>query len=301
MIKWLPDVGPADRAVDVAARALRSRLEAVRTYFRRAVKRPEEPENFHQLRVWTRRSQSALDLYADLLPRRRERKMGKTLKRVRRAAGRVRDCDVFAKRVTGANGEWPPDLVKRRKRAHKKLVTLYTRLGRDRRLRWQVDRLLDRLRKRNADQTQRFVDRARDGLRPIAAAFFAASPGDACETDALHRFRLAGKDLRYAMELLAPAFAASFRDEVYPVLSALQEKLGAINDLVSAQRELEMRIADSGDPADLSDLRRRQSAAGEELVRVRGDFRRWWTPEMCDAMRARFVELLGPLPIGRTS
>src|SRR5262249_3925127 len=156
------------------------------------------------------------------------------LKRVRRTAGRVRDCDVFAKRVAGANGDWPDDLVKERVRAHKKLVALYARLGRDKRLRRQVDKLLDRLRKRNAGRTERFADRARDTLRPIAAAFFTALPDEAGEADALHRFRLAGKDLRYAMELLAPAFAPSFRDEVYPVLSNLQEKLGAINDLVSA-------------------------------------------------------------------
>ena len=27
-----------------------------------------EPENFHQLRVWSRRADAALDLYADLIP-----------------------------------------------------------------------------------------------------------------------------------------------------------------------------------------------------------------------------------------
>jgi CHAD domain-containing protein len=298
MIKWLPDVSPVDRAVDVAARSLRSRLEAVRTYFRRSVKGPDEPENFHQLRVWTRRTESALDLYADLLPRRRVRKMRRTLKRIRRAAGRVRDCDVFAKRVTDAGGEWPADLTQERKRAHKKLVALYARLGRDRRLRRQVNKLIDRLRTRNADRSERFADRARDTLRPIAAAFFAASPGEACEADALHRFRLAGKDLRYAMELLAPAFDPSFRDEVYPVLSVLQEKLGTVNDLAAAQQRLEEQVADSGDPAEVSDLRRRQAAAGEELARVRQDFRRWWTPEMCRALQTRFEELLGPLSSG---
>jgi hypothetical protein len=85
---------------------------------------------------------------------------------------------------------------------------------------------------------------------------------------------------------------------VYPVLSVLQEKLGTVNDLAAAQQRLEEQVADSGDPAEVSDLRRRQAAAGEELARVRHDFRRWWTPEMCRALQTRFEELLGPLSSG---
>jgi hypothetical protein len=99
------------------------------------------------------------------------------------------------------------------------------------------------------------------------------------------------------MELLAPAFAAPFRDELYPVLSVLQEKLGLVNDLAAAQRRLQRRIDESGNAAELSDLRRRQAAAGEEIVRARNDFSRWWPPQMRDTMRARFEELLGPLSV----
>ena len=131
-------------------------------------------------------------------------------------------------------------------------------------------------------------------LRPIATAFFDAVPNEADSDQALHRFRLAGKDLRYAMELLAPAFPSTFRDELYPVLGVLQEKLGLLNDLASVQQELGDRIDRSGDPAELSDLRRRQGAAGEEQAQAREDFKRWWTPEARDSLRARFDEFLGP-------
>jgi CHAD domain-containing protein len=293
MIKWLPDVGPADRAVDVAARSLRSRLEAVRAYFRRSVKDPDEPENFHQLRVWTRRSESALSLYADLLPPRRLKRIQKTLRQIRRTAGRVRDCDVFAKRVVGAGEEWPAELRKERKRAHKKLVGLYLRLGRDKQLRRQVENLIDRLRSRNADRTERFADRARSALWPLVNAFFDASPVDASNAAALHKFRLAGKDLRYAMESLAPAFAPPFREDLYPTLASLQEKLGVLNDLASTKERLREQIDETGDPARLSDLRRRLAATGEELVRAGEEFEKNWNPPIRDALRARFAELCG--------
>jgi CHAD domain-containing protein len=293
MIKWLSDVSPADRAVDVAARSLRSRLDAVRAYFRRSVKDPDEPENFHQLRVWTRRAESALSLYEDLLPPRQLKRLRKTLRQVRRAAGRVRDCDVFAKRIVGKGEEWPKKLRKERKRAHQKLVALYDRLGRDRRLRRQVEKLIDRLRARNADRTERFADRAQTAIRPLVEAFFEASPASASDADALHKFRLAGKDLRYAMESLAPAFAPPFRDELYPALASLQERLGVLNDLASTQERLRERIDESGDPARLSDLRRRLAATGEELVRAREEFEKSWTPATRDALRARFTELCG--------
>jgi CHAD domain-containing protein len=293
MIKWLPDVGPADRAVDVAARSLGSRLEAVRAYFSRSVKDPDEPENFHQLRVWTRRSESALGLYADLLPPGGLKRIQKTLRQVRRAAGRVRDCDVFAKRVVGAGEEWPARLRKERKRAHKKLVALYDRLGHDKRSRRQVEKLVDRLRARNADRTERFADRARSAIRPLVDAFFDASPASAGDAKALHKFRLAGKDLRYAMESLAPAFAAPFRDELYPALANLQERLGVLNDLAATHDRLKLRIEETGDPARLSDLRRRLAAAGEEMVRAREEFEKNWNPSIRDALRARFAELCG--------
>ncbi len=53
----------------------------------------------HQLRVATRRAQSALRLFADALPRRRSRWWNRQLKRVRKTSGRVRDLDVLIQRL----------------------------------------------------------------------------------------------------------------------------------------------------------------------------------------------------------
>ena len=70
MTKWLPNVSPDDRAVDVAARALATRLDAVRQYLKR-VAIVAATADIHQLRVWSRRADATLSLYGDLIPRRR--------------------------------------------------------------------------------------------------------------------------------------------------------------------------------------------------------------------------------------
>ncbi|HKB06452.1 MAG TPA: CHAD domain-containing protein [Gemmataceae bacterium] len=295
MNKWVPDVGPSDRTTDVAARALRSRLEAVRHYLRRAVEDPDQPENVHQLRVWTRRADAALALYADLLPSRPMKWLRKWVRRLRRAAGAARDCDVFARRAVGLNGLWHKELRGERRKAQAKIETLYRRLDHGRRLKRRGRKLLAWLDDRDTGPADRFADLARARLHPAVAAFFDADPTDPGDAGALHQFRIRGKELRYAMELLAAAFPARFREELYPVVGTLQDKLGNVNDLTVAQRRLQERIDRAGTPAELSELRRQSVAVAEDLVRARSDFRRWWTPESRDGLRQQFAEMFdGP-------
>lgn len=288
MNKWLTGVTPTDRAVDVAARSLDDRLKSVRRYLRRSVKRPDEPENAHQLRVWSRRSEAALALYADLLPSRSLKRVRRMVQKARRAAGRVRDCDVFAIQVAGPGGKWPSGLKKERERAQRKLVTLFDRLDGGRKLKKGSSKLIKRLQDRNESSTELFATRARESLRPIVQAFFDPSPTPVGD-DLLHRFRIAGKDLRYAVELLAAAFPAAFREDIYPLLSQLQDKLGRINDLVVFRERLRQLMDRCADPAELSDLRRRLASAEESFVNERENFRRWWTPELRESLRQRFI------------
>ena len=64
-------------------------------------------ERVHQLRVATRRAAAALDLYHDFVPRKSAKKMEARLKRIRRTAGDIRDCDMllarFSSEVAQAN------------------------------------------------------------------------------------------------------------------------------------------------------------------------------------------------------
>jgi CHAD domain-containing protein len=54
--------------------------------------------------------------------------------------------------------------------------------------------------------------------------------GDLNDYPQLHQVRIAGKRLRYAMEVFADCFGESFRQELYPQIEEMQELLGRAND-----------------------------------------------------------------------
>ena len=58
----------------------------------------------------------------------------------------------------------------------------------------------------------------------------------------LHQVRIAGKRLRYAMEVFGECFAPPFREKLYPAVEEMQEILGRANDShVASLRLAELR------------------------------------------------------------
>ncbi len=92
-------------------------------------------------------------------------------------------------------------------------------------------------------------------MRRTLEKFFKAVPRDVRDLNALHRFRIRGKELRYAMEILSEAFPARFRDELYPVVKQLQEMLGEINDHVIACRRIRKWMKAQRKQSDVRHLR----------------------------------------------
>jgi hypothetical protein len=97
--KWI-DSGPEEPVWQIASRVLESRLERLWNFLGRAVREPaSETENVHQLRVFTRRSTAALEIFEPWLPAQRGRKVRKRVSKVRKAAGAARDLDVLRLRL----------------------------------------------------------------------------------------------------------------------------------------------------------------------------------------------------------
>ena len=155
-------------------------------------------EDTHQLRVWARRADAALRLYADLLPPKRLRWFRKWLERSRGAAGRVRDSDVFARQLSQSGRRRPARLKAVRRRGQKGSRRWPPGSRRPPAPAAGTANCLACVGDETRRATERFADRARATLRPLAAAFFAAPPGDAADDADLHRFRIRGKELRYA-------------------------------------------------------------------------------------------------------
>jgi CHAD domain-containing protein len=118
--KWLRGVSSEAPADEVARAALAERLLAVSHFLEKSIGSPDEEEAIHQLRVWSRRATAALKLFEPGLERKQRRRMKKTLRKMRRAAGAVRDCDVHLERLTQDEAQVPKRIVRALKKQRRK-------------------------------------------------------------------------------------------------------------------------------------------------------------------------------------
>jgi CHAD domain-containing protein len=189
----------------------------------------------HDLRVSIRRLEQALERFGPHL--KGAHRLARTVRRWFKAAGRVRDRDITLDLMESCGLTSP---------------RLRTAVDEDRARR--TEKLLQRLRKRTplAPSWKRpFQRRALlANLPELAAAYFAAGEqAAAVRHDArdLHRFRLRSKELRYTLELAAPAHPLD------RFLRQMQRTLGEMADAEAAQRVL---LQAGANPRSLSPFRR---------------------------------------------
>lgn len=226
---------PGDDILDSAARLLRDQFGGWLRHLKASSRRErDEPERVHRLRVGARKAEVALDLYRDLLPRKRRHWLVRRLKRVRRSANGVRECDMLAGLLRGlprteATRAWLKTLSGTRKGEVKKLAAVTSRLGAGGRLARRIAGLIARVRLRGESPLG-----LGERLRPLAELFFTAAPAHPRDLAALHRFRILGKRFRYGLEFAAEAFPAGETAPLVRDLEDLQTALGEVNDLASA-------------------------------------------------------------------
>ncbi|MBI2479984.1 MAG: CHAD domain-containing protein [Planctomycetia bacterium] len=299
--KWIIAKG-GERVTEVAVRSLLVRLEAIQQYLPLAAMKAEESiEYVHQLRVSTRRADAALDMYRDLLPKWRVAWIERQLARIRRATNAARDDDVLARRLAKDEAPAAAALLKRvhehRAEAQQAVREVYERMTKRKgRFDRRVEKLLKRVRlhgKYRKSKEPTYRDWAVEHLQPILAEFFAAADGDLSNTDRLHQFRIAGKKLRYALELLSAAFGSEFQNTAYPLLETLQNQLGQINDHASAEGRLSGWIEENEDAERGRYLTEMLRHEHEQLNLARQRFTTWWSGERQDQLRDAFEIVLG--------
>jgi CHAD domain-containing protein len=302
--KWIEIHSPTEAAADVAARTLDGRLRLVAHYLPLAAgAADDDEEHVHQTRVSTRRAITTLSIFEHLLTRKEAKWFRRKLKRVRKAANDARDFDVLAERLSerletcGDDPEceklasWIND---RRREAQKPIRKIAANLDKKRYKR-RAKQLVKRLRKCNKrDDFGTFGQLAHSRMRELVNEFFAFEQDQLRDLETLHRFRVCGKHLRYAMEVFAGAFRREFREELYPQLEALQDQLGKINDHAVARERFESWLAqadDEGRRALLRDLIDDEAAA---ISRLQDQFLEEWTNGRVQGLRQRFLEELSP-------
>jgi CHAD domain-containing protein len=199
------------------------------------VRQARDPECVHRMRVAARRLRATLELLRPILGQEGDA-IRSGFRRVARALGRARDLDVQIELLQELLGTPPREagaglrrlLMRRRqaracqqRRVHKALARL------------EGDRLVTTLDGALANWRARTSERL-----PLLAVVlgrveellaFAPIVRDARQVEALHRMRIAGKRLRYSLELLLPLAPQAFEPHIRNV-KRLQEILGEIHD-----------------------------------------------------------------------
>ncbi len=237
-------IGLADRtpaAVDreLLVRLVRKRLEKFVSLVP-VVLVSEEPESVHDARVCSRRLQQALTVLFPQPRPRRVRRLERTLRRVRRALGEWRNCDVALELVARERRK----TRSQSKRRAWELVTEYLRERRARQMALARQKVLRYDLPDFASRVQKLLDEpagAKDGeavgavLRAGAETAWTrwqstlAVAQETRDADDIHGFRIASKRLRYRIELLNDLG----NKDVWTLiqwLKALQEAVGLWHD-----------------------------------------------------------------------
>jgi CHAD domain-containing protein len=295
--KWIEGLTPTTPVDDAARRSLGPRLSAVAQALPLAAHMAEHDiEHVHRLRVSTRRAAAALKLYRPFLAKKHARWMKKRLRKIRRAAGDARDLDVMADRIARDYGESAQpiiDLIVRDRAEVQPVIQKIAELCRvEDRLVRKSSKLLDSTRntptKQDEDQPTTFQTWARPQLAHLAQDFLAGMPDESSNVAELHQFRIRAKHLRYAIELVAPAFDSELRETLYPIVEEVQERLGRVQDHVAALDRCERWRAEleSDGSASLRETIREFAEAERRAMREAiADFHAWWSEERAAQVR----------------
>ena len=221
--KWLGPVPAGEALIATAERALEGRFCAVVYYLRLVTafdddtSREEDREQIHRTRVWSRRSTATLRVFSPVFEAGTGKEWRLVLKRTRRATGRVRDLDVLIDRLLMPSAD-PHEGLSRWLRSQR------IKAREELRQAWRsnnpepiLTRLLGDLpaHLKSTAPAEPFSLWARTRLRTIYDRFRQSWPRLDDGAEAHHRFRVRGKYLRYALELLAAPFAEDLLAAVY--------------------------------------------------------------------------------------
>ena len=279
--KWVDGLSSEITVADAARSALQNRLQAVLHFLPLAAERSDQNlEYVHLLRVWSRRSLAVFNLYNRILPKKKWRCLRKKLKKIRDVASDARDLDVLLSQTVD-EGTWESKAFavgvwRRRAKAQRPIQRCCDRMRRRSRLVKLLMKLLEDISKKG-EVTPLIGNWAQDALRRVVEHFHHAFPTDTNDLCAMHRFRTKVKDVRYAIELLAPAFPTELKDCEYPLIEDLQESLGTINDHAVAIFKLSEWIAMCHNRFDRRLLKKRRAHESKQLTLSLEGFQKRWT------------------------
>jgi CHAD domain-containing protein len=294
-------LSPEEPVSVVARQVLCDRWSALRSCLSVAVAGPgDNLRAVHQLRIAARRLTAAAQLFANEILSAGVADLHGGLQRLYRATGRARDLDMLIQRWMGSCAE----------PANPSAAAILQRLHS-----WRAT-AQEPIRQCERELSGAWLERCQTGLLEAAyfrtrrpgqrePAFVRAAPvlflrpvrrflrtwhADLETPAALHAVRAAGRRVRYAMEILAPAFDNRFRNNLGRRLRELLDLLGAIQDHTvagSLGRQLRDTACSRGEQQCLDQWLEREA---QGLVESRRRFLRWWTPRQTGRLRRGLMQ-----------
>jgi putative phosphoesterase len=210
------------------------------------VRKNNDIEFVHKLRVASRRTRAALDLFEPCFGRKVTKKWGKTIRNVTRSSGAARDADVqiaFLKNYAKTNED------KNAARGLDYLIEMHT--ARRRAMQASVTKALDDLgaseilsdivdgcgalrageRGESDIRTLATYGKANDHISTRLDGVLALEPfvHDEGAAEKHHELRIAFKRLRYTMEIFAPLYKRGLTDQI-SLMKQFQDLLGELHD-----------------------------------------------------------------------
>jgi len=203
----------------------------------------DDIEYVHRMRVASRRLRSALGLFNNYFPENHAAKWRREMKGITRALGKARDLDIqillVKERCQGENDErYKPGygclllrLTQQRSKVQQKVVSAINTLKESQTLE-EMKNLLKRVSLEEIHQyTPALVSIAKKAINNALDTFLTYEEFIQTSDNGkkLHAMRIAGKHLRYTMEIFSPLY----QDGINPfieIMKEIQDQLGEIHD-----------------------------------------------------------------------
>ena len=218
-----------------------------------AVRKGEDIEDVHQMRVATRRLRASLQVVEGVYHPKLIRRYRRGLQQIAGSLGAVRDGDVFLEHVTAYHAALPESdraqldpliaaVSAERVQAREQLLA-HLQAKRYRKFKHDFATFLTTPGAGTLDSPEPgIVERVRDFAGSaiwrryeLWRAYEVVLPN--AESETLHQARIAGKRFRYTLEFFADALGPHVDQTLAPLI-ALQETLGALQDVVTARAHI---------------------------------------------------------------
>lgn len=202
-------------------------------------------ECIHRMRVASRRLRNALDLFWDCLPSKKAKGWRDEVRKVTHALGNARDLDIQIEQLTDLYQDWldakyKPGynrlllrLKQKRTKAQKKVNKTIFKLEESKalaKLSERLERFLLDAGELDPDSFE-LLQKAHDAIDDALNEFlsFEDIMHQEERSDQLHAMRIAGKHLRYTLEIFEPIYDGELMPYIV-VMKEIQSQLGAYHD-----------------------------------------------------------------------